>query len=135
MSEHSLYHRLGGEPATLELVRLFYDAMQTEPDAKGILAKHPNDLTNARQKLFEYFSGWFGGPPLFTSQYGHPRLRARHKHVEIGIEDRDAWLLCLRSALDQMALDEQLRQDLLDKIEPMADHMRNKADEMPLADC
>ena len=131
----TLYDRIGGEPGVNRLVRLFYDAMEALIEAKGIRDKHPPDLANARLKLFEYFSGWFGGPPLFVDQYGHPRLRARHNHIEIGVEDRDAWLACLYVALDQMDLDSALREDLLEKIEPMADHMRNLPEESPLADC
>jgi hemoglobin len=65
-------------------------------------------------------SDWFGGPPLFADKYGHPKLRARHKHIEIGLKDRDEWLQCLSVALDQTA---------------MADHMRNLEEEAPLVDC
>ncbi len=124
MTELTLYERLGGEERVRELVTRFYDHMESAPEAETILGKH-HDLTDARQKLFEYFTGWFGGPPLFTSQYGHPRLRARHMHISISVQDRDAWLACLLPALQAMSLDDDLMQDLLDKIVPMADHMRN----------
>lgn len=131
----SLYDRLGGEAGVQELVTRFYDLMDQDPAAELIRAKHPESLANARLKLFEYFTGWFGGPPLFIEKYGHPRLRARHIHIQIGLEDRDQWLHCLYGALDQMVVDPELRKDLIDKIEPMADHMRNLADESPLTDC
>lgn len=135
MSEATLFDRLGGEDRVQELVTRFYDHMEQDLEAKAILDKHPADLSNARKKLFEYFTGWFGGPPLFISQYGHPRLRARHLHVEIGLADRDAWLHCLIAAMNEMNIDQSLYQDLIEKIAPMADHMRNQADEAPLADC
>ena len=135
MSEQSLYERLGGEARVQELVTRFYDHMEQDPEAKIILDKHPGDLSNARQKLFEYFTGWFGGPPLYISQYGHPRLRARHIHIEIGQADRDSWLRCLYAAMNEMSLDEDLYRDLDEKIAPMADHMRNLDDEAPLTDC
>ena len=131
----SLYQRLGGESGVLELVTRFYDLMDQDADAALIRAKHPEDLDNARLRLFEYFSGWFGGPSLFIDKYGHPRLRARHKHIQIGLADHDIWLKCLYGALDQMALEPDLRADLLEKIEPMADHMRNLPEESPLTDC
>lgn len=135
MSEATLYDRLGGEARVLELVTRFYDHMEQDADAKVIRDKHPPSLERARKLLFEYFTGWFGGPPLYISQYGHPRLRARHLHVEIGLEDRDAWLRCLYRALDEMNLDPGLYRDLDEKIAPMADHMRNLAEEAPLKDC
>lgn len=133
--EASLYDRLGGEAGVRELVTRFYDRMDQDPCAELIRGKHPAELSNARLKLFEYFTGWFGGPPLFIDKYGHPRLRARHNHIQIGLKDRDQWLLCLYGALDQMNIDPTLRADLLEKIEPMADHMRNLPDESPLTDC
>ena len=135
MTAATLFERLGGEARVLELVTRFYDHMEQDPEATSILDKHPEDLSHARQKLFEYFTGWFGGPPLFISQYGHPRLRARHLHVEIGTADRDAWLRCLYAAMNEMDLDGALYRDLDEKIAPMADHMRNLSEEAPLADC
>ncbi|MBL4681692.1 MAG: group II truncated hemoglobin [Pseudomonadales bacterium] len=135
MTEYSLYDRIGGEAGVSRLVNLFYDFMASEPEAKQILDLHHADLGETREKLFQYFTGWFDGPPLFVDLYGHPRLRGRHMHIKIGLAERDAWLLCLYHALDTMALDADLHKDLLEKIVPMADHMRNMADEAPLSDC
>jgi hemoglobin len=135
MSEISLYDRLGSEAGVQRLVTLFYDHMDSHKAAKHIRSLHQAELSDSRQKLFEYFSGWFGGPQLFVNKYGHPRLKARHNHVTIGLEDRDAWLVCLYAAMDEMSLDKNLYKDLVEKIEPMADHMRNKVDESPLVDC
>lgn len=134
----TLYERLGTEAGVLELVTRFYDEMDNNSDARLVRDKHASNLNPSRVKLFEYFSGWFGGPPLFTDKYGHPKLRARHKHIKIGLKDRDTWLKCLTTALDQMDISPDLRADLLTKIEPMADHMRNLEEEeeaAPLADC
>ena len=124
--ETTLYERLGGEAGIRQLVTEFYDEMERNPDAAAILPLHAN-LEDARQKLFEYFSGWLGGPPLYTSKYGHPRLRARHMHVPIGVEERDAWLICMVNALKTMNLEEPVLLALLERIVPLADHMRNQA--------
>lgn len=127
MSEVTLYERLGGEAGVRQLVQGFYDQMEIQAAASEILAMH-HDLADAREKLFEYYTGWFGGPPLFISKYGHPRLRARHMHVPIQVKHRDAWLGCLLPVLEEMQLTEDLKRDLLDKIVPMADHMRNQGE-------
>ncbi|MBS02053.1 MAG: hypothetical protein CMQ24_05035 [Gammaproteobacteria bacterium] len=124
--ETTLYEQLGGEAGIRQLVTEFYDEMERNPDAAAILPLHAN-LEDARQKLFEYFSGWLGGPPLYTSKYGHPRLRARHMHVPIGVEERDAWLICMVNALKTMNLEEPVLLALLERIVPLADHMRNQA--------
>ncbi len=123
--EETIYARVGGEAGVRNLVTEFYDEMERNPDAANLLALHA-DLDDARQKLFEYFSGWLGGPPLYTSKYGHPRLRARHLHVPIGVEERDAWLICMVNALKALQLDEALLLTLLERIVPLADHMRNQ---------
>ena len=124
--ETTLYEQLGGEAGIRQLVTEFYDEMERNPDAAAILPLHAN-LEDARKKLFEYFSGWLGGPPLYTSKYGHPRLRARHMHVPIGVEERDAWLICMVNALKTMNLEEPVLLALLERIVPLADHMRNQA--------
>ena len=128
-NEDTLYARIGGEAGVRQLVTLFYDNMEVIAEAKHVRSLHPADLTSSRLKLFQYLSGWFGGPPLYTDLYGHPRLRARHIHVPVKVADRDAWLKCLYSALETMSLGSDVDQDLLEKIVPMADHMRNVEEE------
>ena len=54
---------------------------------------HGANLDQAKEKLFKFLSGWLGGPDLFIQEYGHPRLRMRHFPFEIGIEERDQWVL------------------------------------------
>ena len=70
------YERLGGEQGVRDLVDRFYDLMDTLPEAKQIRDLHPADLTESRDKLFKFLSGWLGGPSLYINEYGHPRLRA-----------------------------------------------------------
>ena len=94
------FEQIGGEEKVRALVDRFYDLMATLPEAAGILALHPPDLTSSREKLFLFLVGWLGGPPLYVQRYGHPRLRARHLPFPIGESERDQWLLCMRQALD-----------------------------------
>jgi len=128
-SRTTLYAQLGGETPLRKLVDDFYDAMATYPYTQGILAMHPADLTQSRQKLFEFLSGWTGGPQLFTQRHGHPRLRARHLPFKIGIAERDQWLLCFHAALKKSAFPEVLQDHLWGLISNLADHMRNQEEE------
>jgi hemoglobin len=48
---------------------------------------------------------YWGGPPTYNEQRGHPRLRMRHAPFVIGPAERDAWLRHMHAALDQMAAD------------------------------
>ncbi len=125
----SLYEQIGGEVPLRKLVDDFYDAMASYPYTQGILALHPADLTQSRQKLFEFLSGWTGGPQLFVQKHGHPRLRARHLPFKIGIAERDQWLLCFHAALKKSAFSEALQDHLWGLISNLADHMRNQEEE------
>jgi len=86
---------------------------------------HPEDMQGSREKLFEFLSGWLGGPPLFMQRRGHPRLRMRHLPFSIDNAARDAWLLCMERALDECVNDALLKEMLRGAFGRMADHLRN----------
>ena len=121
------YEGLGGADAVRRLVDRFYDLMDELPETHGLRQLHPTDLTGSRQSLFEFLSGWFGGPPLYIEKKGHPRLRMRHMPFAIGPAERDQWMLCMRTALDEQVGDEALHQGVLNAFVQMADHMVNAA--------
>ena len=121
------YEGLGGADALRRLVDRFYDLMDELPETYGLRQLHPADLTGSRQSLFEFLSGWFGGPPLYIEKKGHPRLRMRHMPFAIGPAERDQWMLCMRTALDEQVGDEALHQGVLNAFVQMADHMVNVA--------
>ncbi len=104
----------------------FYDIMQTDPEAAELLAMHPQPLDAIRQKFFEFLSGWFGGPQLFSAKYGHPRLRARHLPFAIDTRMRDQWLHCMYRVLDEQVQDPLLHQQLKAQFTQLAHHMINR---------
>lgn len=122
----SPYERIGGDAGVKRLVNRFYDLMDLLPEAAGIRALHPADLSGSRDKLYKFLSGWMGGPPLYIQEYGHPMLRARHLPFPIGLPERDAWLLCMTRALDEAGLDAHTHQHLKDSFIKTADHLRNR---------
>lgn len=124
---HSTYQLIGGEAAVQQLVDRFYDYMDTLPQAQEIRAMHEADLSQARRKLFMFLSGWLGGPDLFQQAFGHPRLRARHLPFPIDCAARDAWMLCMKKSLQDLALeDPMLERTLLHNLYKTADFMRNQ---------
>jgi hemoglobin len=126
MSPYNPYELLGGDNGVRTLVDRFYDLMDTLPEAAGIRALHPQDLQGSRDKLYMFLSGWLGGPPLYVERHGHPMLRARHLPFAIGDAERDAWMLCMRKALEERHLDPMLHNQLLASLQRTADHMRNR---------
>jgi hemoglobin len=120
------FDALGGETGVRRLVDRFYDLMDTLPEAAGIRAAHPPLLDESRDKLTWFLTGWLGGPPRYVERFGHPRLRARHLHIAIGDPERDAWMRCMRQAMEEQVDDRMLRETLLGQLARLADHMRNR---------
>jgi hemoglobin len=126
----TLWQIIGGEATGEKNVRTmvdqFYDLMDLESEFSGIRALHPPSLDGSRDKLFWFLCGWMGGPDLYISQFGHPRLRARHMPYAIGIAERDQWLVCMGRAMQDVGLDPSLSDRLLESFLGTADWMRNK---------
>ncbi len=119
------YERIGGDTAVRALVERFYDLMEMEPAYARVRAVHAPSLASAREKLYLFLSGWLGGPQLYVAQYGHPRLRARHLPFAIGSTERDQWLACMRRALADTGVPDDLAAPLMTAFFQTADWMRN----------
>ena len=120
------YEALGGEEALRQLVERFYEHMDEDAEALTIRRMHPEDLARAQQRLFEFLSGWLGGPNLYWERHGHPRLRMRHLPFTIDAAARDAWMGCMRKALAETVADDTLRAQLDQALTNVANHMRNQ---------
>lgn len=121
------YERMGGEETVLKLVNRFYDLMDSIPEVQEVRDIHSPDLKIARERLFEFLSGWFGGPQLYVEKHGHPRLRQRHLDFPIGIKERDQWLHCMFKAMQDIGLDDSLQKELQQSFSKTGDFMRNQA--------
>ena len=120
------FYRIGGQPTVDRLIDTFYDRMETLPEAAAIRALHPQDLSGTRAILKKYLAEWLGGPQAYSQERGHPRLRARHLPFSIGDAERDAWMFCMRGALEEVVTDAPAREWILQKLIPLADWMRNR---------
>lgn len=121
------YERAGGEAGIRAFTRRFYELMDTLPEASAARAIHGASLATSETKLFEYLTGWLGGPPLFTDKYGPPMLRRRHLHAPIGQAEIDGWLACFRQAWAETVDDQAVSAMICPQIEALAQHMRNRA--------
>jgi hemoglobin len=127
MEQQTTYDKIGGEATVARLCDRFYGLMAETPQFAELRAMHPEDLQGSRDKLFMFLSGWLGGPDLFVKQFGHPRLRARHMPFAIGTRERDQWVACMLLAMEEVGIEEGLRERLLQNFFNTADFMRNKA--------
>ncbi len=103
------YDLIGGEPTVRRLADRFYEIMDTDPGAARIRAMHAKDLAQIRQLLFEFLSGWLGGPPLYFQRSEHRCIMSAHRPYAIGEAERDEWMMCMRRAMDDCALTGEMR--------------------------
>lgn len=126
----TFYELLGGDKTGIENIRLlvetFYDIMDSDVKVKKLRSIHQPDLTEAREKLFMFLTGWTGGPQLYIERYGHPRLRARHMPFSIGETERDQWMYCMISAMHKIDIQEPVLTKLATQLYGVADFMRNQ---------
>ncbi|QSX33716.1 group II truncated hemoglobin [Shewanella avicenniae] len=125
-TQSNAYDLIGGEATIRNIAHLFYQEMRSNPATQALLAIHPQTLDESEQKLFEFLSGWLGGPQLFTQRRGAPMLRARHLSFAIDEQMRDQWLLCMNAALTQAVKNAEHRRVIYQAISQLADHMRNQ---------
>jgi hemoglobin len=130
-SQKTLFEELGGTEKIRDLVEKFYDIMDSDPRATGIRAMHASDLTEAREKLFMFLTGWSGGPALYIERYGHPMLRKRHLPFAIGESERDQWMFCMVRAMHEINMEEPMVVRLAQALWSVADFMRNSDTNSP----
>lgn len=125
----SFYSLLGGEANLRKICALFYSKMNDDVRFKEIRSLHAKSLHISESKLFDFLSGWLGGPSLYMQKYGHPRLRMRHLPFPIAERERDQWLLCMQESLLELKINdivgESAYQGLMASFYKTADFMRN----------
>lgn len=110
------YQAAGGLEGLTKLVKAFYNNMSTLSESKKIRDMHPTDLTESEQKLAYFLSGWLGGPKLYKEHYGGINIPQAHKHIPIGGEESEAWLMCMQKAVDVQHYDEAFKVYLMQQL-------------------
>ena len=118
------YQMAGALAGITALVDDFYNNMATFPESKRIRAMHPADLSASRQKLTYFLSGWLGGPKLYSQHYGPINIPQAHKHLAVGPEQRDAWLLCMEKAIAKQNYNDSFKQYLMAQLTIPAERIR-----------
>lgn len=126
-------YQILGKDGIRQLADAFYDAMDELPQAETIRAMHAAHLDEIKDKLYEYLTGWMGGPPLYAAKYGTVCLTDPHKPYPIGPDERDQWLLCMDTALERIGASEELKQMLKEPMYRIADTVRNRDMSEPVA--
>lgn len=93
------YQAAGGFDGLTKLVDAFYQHMQTNDFSKRIFDMHTADNSLSKEKLVYFLSGWLGGPRIYQEKYGSISIPGSHQHLDIGRNEKDAWLRCMRLAI------------------------------------
>jgi len=116
----------GGQEGIRRLVDCFYQLMDERPETAAIRSMHADDLTESREKLTLFLCGYLNGPELFEQKYGPIRLPGAHRHLPIGTQERDAWLACMKTAIDSQAYEASFKEHFFRRLCVPADRVRNR---------
>lgn len=119
----SFYDEIGGEATIRQIVHTFYEGVAEDEILRPLYPEQ--DLGPAEDRFSLFLMQYWGGPATYSETRGHPRLRMRHAPFRIGLAERDAWLRCMRTAVDEADLGEAHRAVLWNYLEMAAHSMVN----------
>lgn len=119
----TIYDAVGGVEGIKRIVQAFYPKVQKHPLLGPLF---PADIDPVMEKQTLFLSQFFGGPSLYSDLYGHPMMRARHLPFPITPERAEAWLGCMRAALAETDLPNELRELMLERLSGPAHHFINQ---------
>lgn len=118
-------YKMAGELIGItKLVNEFYDNMNIFSESENIRNMHSDDLTESRIKLSYFLSGWLGGPKLYLKHYGSINIPMTHKHLKIGAEESEAWLLCMQKSVDNQPYEASFKIYLMEQLRIPAERIR-----------
>jgi hemoglobin len=117
------YELFGGEVFFSDLVSQFYARVATNEILRPMYPER--DMEGAAHRLKTFLEQYWGGPTTYQEERGHPRLRMRHAGFKIGPAAKEAWLTCMREAVDGMEMDAQSQAKLWRYLEGAAEHLLN----------
>lgn len=120
----TVYEEIGGDEMVRRLADAFYDGV--EADFPKLRAMLPATTRASRQKLYEFLSGWMGGPPLYWERRGHPALRMRHSRFPIDPDAARQWSACMRRAITECRIAEPAAGWLGDELARIASMLPNR---------
>ena len=120
------YELFGGEPFFADLVSQFYARVATNEILRPMYPE--SDMKGAARRLQMFLEQYWGGPTTYQEERGHPRLRMRHAGFHINPAAKEAWLSCMKAAVDGVDMDEANREKLWRYLEGAALHLVNQLD-------
>ncbi|HEY2813189.1 MAG TPA: globin [Acidimicrobiales bacterium] len=117
-----VFRAVGGETFFFDLVDRFYARVEDDPVLRPL---YPDDLAEPKRHLALFLIQYWGGPPTYSRERGHPALRMRHMPFAIGPAERDAWYRAMSASVLEADLDVDIERRLLEYFTMTAEHMIN----------
>lgn len=125
MNHQTLYTQIGGAKTIQAIVEAFYPRVQADPLLAPLF---PEDIRPVMERQYLFLTQYLGGPPIYTEKRGHPMLRKRHLPFPITKERAEAWLRCMKEALDEVGIEGLPREQIWSRLVLTAHHMINQPD-------
>jgi hemoglobin len=119
----TLYEQIGGEETVRALVEAFYPKVQAHPLLAPLF---PENIRPVMEKQFMFLTQFLGGPPLYSEVHGTPMLRARHLPFPITRQRSEAWLACMKTAMEEVGIDGIAGEQMWNRLVMTAFHMVNQ---------
>lgn len=118
-------HAVLGAEAFWRIARAFYGRIDRDAFLRPMF---PADLEEPIRNQAEFLIQYFGGPQDYSARKGHPRLRMRHMTFPIDVAARNAWVACMRGALEDAGIPEPHRAAMMAYFERTATFLINRED-------
>lgn len=115
-----------GEAKLEQLIAAFYRRVKSDDILKPMYPAH--DFEAAEYRLKEFLVYRLGGPQRYLQERGHPALRMRHAPFTIDQSARDRWIDLMKSAMDEIQLESEIRQPLEPFFDQMATFLINRGE-------
>lgn len=120
----SLYDEMGGRATFEKLVSHFYALVAVDPVLRPMYPDE--DFKGAAERLLMFLEQYWGGPTTYSEKRGHPRLRMRHANFLISEVERDVWLKHMQSAVNELEMRPDLKEELWNYLVMAANSMVNQ---------
>lgn len=119
----SVFDAIGGEPTFRALVDEFYRRVEADPELRAIF---PEDMEPGKYHQYLFLMQYWGGPPIYMSERGHPRMRLRHAPYGITPDLSNRWVTHMHSAIDVVGIQEPYRSQMREYFESGATFLINR---------
>jgi len=130
----TVHELVGGTDAFVELVDRFYERVENDPPLRAL---YPDDLEPGKHALALFFSQYWGGPPAYAEERGHPRLRMRHAPFAIDADGAARWATHMLAAIQSMQFAGAAERAMVEYVQRFTPSMVNTFDteqQLPDAD-